>query len=157
MNAACCAWLTWSPGPELATRKASLTFAAPEPLPGRWDRLRIEQVVANLLSNAIKYGGGAPIAVCAEAAPDGVALTVQDRGAGIAPEFKARMFDRFEQGSSGTQGLGLGLYITRQIVESHGGTIEVSSPPGEGATFVVRLPRITEAGRRPSKSGDPAS
>ena len=59
-----------------------------------------------------------------------------------------RMFDRFEQGSSGTQGLGLGLYITRQIVESHGGSIEGFSPPGEGATFVVTLPRIAEHVRR---------
>jgi signal transduction histidine kinase/integral membrane sensor domain MASE1 len=141
--------------PELTLRKVKLSFRAPEPLPGRWDRLRIEQVVANLLSNAVKYGGGTPITVLAESQGDEeVVLTVQDQGAGIAPEFRARMFDRFEQGASGTQGLGLGLYITRQIVQSHGGSIDGSSPPGEGATFTVRLPRITEPVRRtPGKEG----
>ena len=133
--------------PDLATGKIKLTYQAPDPLPGRWDRLRMEQVIGNLLSNAVKYGGGQPITVRAEAEGDWVVLTVQDRGAGIATEFRHRMFDRFQQGASGTQGLGLGLYITRQIVESHGGTIEAVSPPGEGATFVVRLPRITEARR----------
>jgi signal transduction histidine kinase/integral membrane sensor domain MASE1 len=128
--------------PELSARHVPLTFDAPEPIPGRWDRLRLEQIVANLLSNAIKYGEGKPVDIRAFAEGDQVVLTVEDQGQGIEPAFVDRMFERFERGTTGTQGLGLGLYITRQIVESHGGTIEVLNRPGAGVTFTVRLPRI---------------
>ncbi len=137
--------------PELSARHVALTFRAPLPIPGRWDRLRLEQVVANLLSNAIKYGEGKPILVQASGEGDRVILTVEDQGQGVAPDFVGRMFDRFERGSTGTQGLGLGLYITRQIVESHGGTVEVENRPGAGATFIVRLPRIVEPRRTSSE------
>lgn len=112
------------------------------PVTGLWDRMRIEQVITNLLSNALKYGAGNPVDVELTAGDD-VCVTVRDRGIGIAAEDQARIFDRFERAVSGPRftGLGLGLWISRRLVEAHGGTIAVTSTAGEGATFVVRLPR----------------
>jgi two-component system, LuxR family, sensor kinase FixL len=113
------------------------------PAPLRLDRLRIEQVVANLLANAAKFGRGLPVTVRVWPAEDGAALEVADQGIGIAPEHQARVFERFERAVSSRSfgGLGLGLYVVRQIVEAHGGTIEVRSTEGAGSTFTVRLPR----------------
>jgi len=109
---------------------------------GRWDRTRLDQIVTNLISNAIKYGDGKPIAISV-ASDAGIArFTIRDQGIGIAPEMQSKIFERFERAISSRQitGLGLGLYITRQIVVAHGGTIEVESRPGEGSTFVLTLP-----------------
>ncbi len=113
-----------------------------EPANGRWDRQRIDQVVTNLVSNAIRYGLGKPIDVGMEATPTGVSIRVADRGKGIAPEDRERIFERFERASSRTYsaGLGLGLYIVRHIVSMHGGTIGVESEADRGSTFVVDLP-----------------
>ena len=110
---------------------------------GPWDRERLEQVVINLLSNALRYGARTPIEVSVAAAADAAILTVADQGEGIAPELQTRIFDKFERGVSSRHygGLGLGLYITRSIVEAHGGTIAVQSALGEGARFTVWLPR----------------
>ncbi len=117
-----------------------------EPTVGRWDRLRIEQVVTNLLSNAIKYAPGKPIEI--EVHPDGdlARLVVRDHGIGIAPAALGRIFGRYERAVPARHygGLGLGLYITHQIVEAHGGSISARSKPGEGATFTVELPRSLE-------------
>jgi PAS domain S-box-containing protein len=111
---------------------------------GSWDRFRIEQVFANLLTNALKYGKGKPITVTVEHSEDGrwAILSVRDEGMGIAPEHQARIFDRFERAVSSDEvsGLGLGLYITREIVGLHKGTISVESDLQRGARFVVRLP-----------------
>ena len=106
------------------------------------DRHRVEQVIASLLSNAMKYGAGSPIAL-ALAARDGVAvLTVADRGIGIAPEDQARIFQPFERAASARHygGLGLGLWVAREIIEAGGGAIRVESRPREGCTFHVELP-----------------
>ena len=113
-----------------------------EPVEGEWDRSRLEQVVANLLANALKYGPGAPIRIGLERR-DGVALlTMRDEGIGIAEADQGRIFERFERAVSETHygGFGLGLFIVRQILEAMGGRIEVTSAPGEGATFTVWLP-----------------
>jgi len=109
---------------------------------GEWDRSRIDQVITNLLANAIKYGRGAPIAVAVRAEPERAVIEVRDGGIGIAEEDQRRIFERFERAASPRQfsGLGLGLWITRSIVEAHGGTIAVESAPGQGACFVVQLP-----------------
>jgi two-component system, OmpR family, sensor kinase len=117
-------------------------------LRGRWDPMRLEQVITNLLSNAIKYGAGKPIAVRASATGDRVKLEVQDHGIGLDRDDAARIFQRFERAVSSRfyGGLGLGLYITRQIIEAHGGDIAVHSAPGEGATFTVTLPRVAGPG-----------
>jgi len=111
-------------------------------LRGRWDRLRLEQVITNLVDNAVKYGEGKPIHVRLEPHGDGARLTVRDEGIGIAPEHLPRLFGRFERAVSERNygGLGLGLYITRTLVEAMGGQVHVESTLGEGSTFTVDLP-----------------
>lgn len=113
---------------------------------GIWDKHRIDQVITNLLTNAIKYGEGKAIEVTTSATPTTVKISVKDHGIGIAPEFHDKIFDRFERAginSKGISGLGLGLYITHQIVQIHGGTITVESKVGEGSTFIVELPKTS--------------
>ena len=115
---------------------------ASAPIIARWDRGRIEQVITNLLSNAIKYGSGKEITLSAHAESDRVFVTVRDGGIGIAKADQERIFRAFERVDSAHRvgGLGLGLYIGRQIVTAHGGTLRVSSEPGRGSTFVLELP-----------------
>ncbi|QRK07625.1 PAS domain S-box protein [Archangium violaceum] len=122
----------------------AVTLHAPsEPLRGQWDAARLEQVLINLLGNATRYGQGRPIVVNIRADNDRAWLSVRDEGIGIAPEDLPRIFDRFERAVSRRHygGLGLGLYITRQIVESLGGQVRVESEPGQGSLFEVFLPR----------------
>ncbi|MBI3541923.1 MAG: HAMP domain-containing histidine kinase [Deltaproteobacteria bacterium] len=129
-------------GPEAERAGSRVSLSTPEPAVGRFDRNRINQVITNLLINAIKYGEGKPIELRVEVAGARGTLIVADLGMGIAPEQQQRIFERFERAVSGTNisGLGLGLYITRQIIEAHGGSIHVSSEPGRGSTFRVELP-----------------
>lgn len=107
------------------------------------DRFRIEQLVANFLTNAMKYGEGLPILVFVQRHGNEVKIAVQDQGMGIAPENQSRIFQRFERAVSAKNisGLGLGLYICKQIVEAHGGRIEVESALGAGARFTAMFPR----------------
>ncbi|MFP2961010.1 ATP-binding protein [Myxococcus sp. 1LA] len=109
---------------------------------GRWDRLRLEQVITNLVDNAVKYGNGKPIHVRLEPYDGGARLTVRDEGIGIAPEHLPRLFGRFERAVSERNygGLGLGLYITRTLVEAMGGRVQVESTLGQGSLFTVVLP-----------------
>ncbi|WP_225412611.1 CHASE domain-containing protein [Stigmatella hybrida] len=129
--------------PEAQRVESPLSVEAPDSVQGHSDRLRFEQVVENLLTNAIKYGAGKPIRIFLNEGAAGVVLRVEDQGIGIAPEHQARIFERFERAVSERNygGLGLGLYITRTIVELLGGTIRVQSQPGQGAAFTVELPR----------------
>src|SRR6185503_19785829 len=110
---------------------------------GAWDRLRLGQVVTNLLLNTIKYGEGNPIEISLESDERAAYLSVTDHGVGIAPEGRQRLFEMFERLGSrqGHAGFGLGLWISREIVEAMGGQIVVESQPGEGSTFRVILPR----------------
>lgn len=119
-----------------------LELQVPPFLPGVWDEFRIEQVVANLLTNAMRYGGGKPVRVTVEALPGEALVTVRDQGIGIAKEDQARIFGQFERAvdKKVAPGLGLGLYISWQIAQAHGGRIEVSSEPGQGSAFTLRLP-----------------
>jgi PAS domain S-box-containing protein len=134
-------------GEEARNAGCEVGVKAPLPVVGLWDHLRIEQVVVNLLSNALKYGAGKPIVVEAEILGDDARLAVRDSGIGIADADAQRIFVRFERAVPWRHyaGLGLGLYIARQITEAHGGRIAVESKPGEGALFSVRLPRWLEA------------
>jgi two-component system sensor kinase FixL len=119
-----------------------LTVNVP-PLRGRWDPLRLEQVVMNLVANAIKYGDGKPVEVTGTADNGMVHLDVTDHGIGLAPADLERIFDKFIRAVPAAHygGLGLGLYIARQIVEAHCGWIEAMSTLGAGSTFRVTLPR----------------
>ena len=118
------------------------------PVRGRFDRFRIEQVYVNLLTNAARYAPGAPVRVelslqhrAGGGTPDAV-VRVTDTGPGIALENQERIFHRFERAAAGSNvsGMGLGLYIARQIVQAHQGSLRVESTPGEGASFVITLP-----------------
>jgi signal transduction histidine kinase len=122
----------------------AITIAAPENLPVVGDEFRIEQVITNLLTNALRYGKGRPVAVTvglreqeAEAF-----VSVRDQGMGIAAADQERIFEQFEraEGASLVPGLGLGLYIARQIAQAHQGRLEVRSAPGEGAEFILSRP-----------------
>jgi PAS domain S-box-containing protein len=119
-----------------------LTIDASSPILGNWDRLRIEQVVANLLVNAIKYGAGSAIEIEVRSAEASAVIEVSDHGPGVEQADLLRIFQRFERASSIRHygGLGLGLYVSREIVEAHGGSITASNRPGGGARFAVRLP-----------------
>ena len=121
----------------------AVSLEAPPRLPGSWDDFRIEQVATNLLTNALRYGSGQPVDIGVRAVDGWAELSVRDHGMGIAPEDQERIFEQFERTEASREraaGLGLGLYITRQIVLAHGGSIEVCSAPAAGATFRVRLP-----------------
>lgn len=113
-----------------------------EPVEGHFDRLRMEQVLVNLLTNGLKYGKGLPIDITVTIESGVATLEFKDQGLGIEPQHHEKIFQRFERiNSSDTLGgMGLGLFITKQIVEAHGGTISVQSTLGHGATFIVKLP-----------------
>jgi PAS domain S-box-containing protein len=112
------------------------------PIRGFWDRLRLEQVTANLLRNAMIYGVGKPIEIEARSSDHHAMIRVRDHGIGIEKEKHEKIFLRYERAAPNANygGLGLGLYIARQLVEAHQGTIRVDSEPGEGSTFSVELP-----------------
>lgn len=133
-----------------ATGGIPLEVRTPGAVIGEWDRLRLEQVVTNLLANAFKFGEGRPICLSLSASECTAELSVADQGIGIAPEDFERIFRQFERvvvrRSFG--GLGMGLYIARQIVEAHGGRIEVESAEARGATFKVTLPLQPPPARR---------
>jgi signal transduction histidine kinase len=124
----------------------TIELAPMSPVTGMWDQFRIEQIFANLLTNALRYGEKKPILVDYEVLRDGdadkVHIRVRDHGIGISPENLQRIFAPFERAlnSNSSGGLGLGLYITRQLAESHGGSVSVESRVGEGSTFTVVLP-----------------
>ncbi|HEX5750861.1 MAG TPA: ATP-binding protein [Archangium sp.] len=124
---------------------------------GRWDRLRLERVLTNLLSNAFKYGKGKPIELRVERTEGHGRLSVRDQGPGIPEAQQRAIFERFQKAPARgekKEGFGLGLYIVRQLVEAHGGSIHVESREGEGATFTVELPWAV-AGREVEASAQP--
>ncbi|MEO5969312.1 MAG: ATP-binding sensor histidine kinase [Bdellovibrionia bacterium] len=109
---------------------------------GMFDRLRIEQVVTNLLTNAMKFGAEKPIDIAVSSKGNIAEVSIRDHGIGIAKTEQARIFEAFERAVSAKKfaGLGLGLYITKEIISAHGGTISITSEPGEGACFKIELP-----------------
>ena len=109
---------------------------------GEWDRFRLDEAFSNVISNAIKYGTGHPVDIKLQAMDGKALLVVEDHGIGIDPDDLSRIFGRFERtmASKNYGGLGLGLYITRQIVEQHGGSIRAENVSSGGARFVIEVP-----------------
>ncbi|MCS3840782.1 signal transduction histidine kinase [Pseudomonas sp. JAI111] len=128
--------------PQIDAAETAVTFTADQPVVGNWDEFRIEQVISNLLTNALRYGGKGTIDVRVFTQDGQARVEVQDRGIGISEENQRRIFQQFERVSAKTvvAGLGLGLFISEQIVTAHGGSITVESRIGEGALFRVCLP-----------------
>ncbi|WNZ61376.1 HAMP domain-containing sensor histidine kinase [Myxococcus sp. MxC21-1] len=138
--------------PELALSGATLQVHADTPMPGLWDRSRLDQIVTNLLSNAIKYGESKPIEIQVGGDARTALLEVRDQGIGIPAEQQALIFRAFERAVSSRHygGLGLGLHIVSQLVERLGGAVRVQSEAGRGAIFTVLLPRSGPAAPRPA-------
>ncbi|MFJ2536440.1 MULTISPECIES: hybrid sensor histidine kinase/response regulator [unclassified Pseudomonas] len=133
---------------QIEAAETEVSFTASEPVEGSWDEFRIEQVISNLMTNALRYGGRSPIQVRVYREGDEARVEVQDHGIGISEENQKRIFQQFERVSAKTvvAGLGLGLFISEQIVAAHGGSIVVESQINEGALFRVCLP-IEENGK----------
>ncbi len=131
---------------QAAAANTTLQLCVHPPVEGWWDEFRIEQVIVNLLTNALRYGGGGTVEVDVQEVGCHVRIDVRDHGKGIAPDYIDRIFEPYERGarSGEPKGLGLGLYISRQLATSHGGELTVHSTPGQGATFSLLLP-CTEA------------
>jgi signal transduction histidine kinase len=107
------------------------------------DPSRLDQVLVNLLANAARHAGGAPIEIKLWTSDKETCVRVRDSGPGIPEAVRSRLFEPFARAPGAAPGLGLGLYISREIVEAHGGRIETTTARGEGTAFTVRLPRAT--------------
>lgn len=127
---------------QLSSSNIEVQLDIAEDVTGIWDAYRIEQVFTNLLTNAIKYGAGKPINITVKKEADTAYLVVCDHGIGINKQDHARVFQQFERAisASSISGLGLGLYIAKQIIETHGGRINLASELGHGSEFTVELP-----------------
>jgi signal transduction histidine kinase len=127
---------------QAASTGSTLALVPHDQVLGCWDEFRIEQVIVNLLTNALRYGCGQPVEVSVLMDGDSVRVDVRDGGKGIAPADIERIFEPYERGARNGEpkGLGLGLYISRQLATSHGGELRVTSRPGEGSTFSLLLP-----------------
>ncbi|MEW5854655.1 MAG: HAMP domain-containing sensor histidine kinase [Myxococcota bacterium] len=130
---------------------------SPGPVLGRWDAVALQQVVQNLLGNAVKYGDGKPVVVRVVEVGEQVHVEVEDHGIGISAQDLPRIFQRFERAASARNygGLGLGLWLSRQIVRQMGGDITVESAVGSGSTFTVVVPRRLGAREVPERSVKP--
>lgn len=128
---------------DVAARAACELTVDARSVRGTWDPDRLDQVITNLLSNALKYGRGKPVSVECSEDGDRARIVVRDGGIGIAPEDQTRIFERFERASGDHHdgGLGLGLWIVREIVAEHGGEVRVESALGAGTEIAVTLPR----------------
>jgi signal transduction histidine kinase len=122
--------------------QAQLKLQVKAPVMVNWDRRRIEQVIFNLLGNALLYGRGSQIELTVTSGGGYVYLSVKDSGPGISKEKQKKVFNKFDRGSQSREisGLGLGLYLAREIVTLHNGSISVESAPQRGSTFKIQLP-----------------
>lgn len=127
--------------------KILLSVDAPKSVVTLCDKVRMEQVITNLISNAMKYGSGKPVSVSVAKQRDVVIVTVKDHGIGIPGDKKEMIFNLFERGVDGSQykGLGIGLYISNQIIRAHNGSITVHSRVNHGSEFSVLLPVVTKS------------
>lgn len=127
---------------ELNSKHYRVSFNVMDDEYGNWDQLRIEQVIINLLNNAIKYGERKPIEVSVYKEGAFAVFTIRDHGPGIAIKEQERIFRKFERASSTKNygGFGIGLFVSKTIVDAHKGSIEVRDGEGGGAVFTVKLP-----------------
>jgi signal transduction histidine kinase len=127
---------------QLTNVGSSVTTEIEDGIVGSLDQIRIEQIADNLLVNVVKYAPGQPLRVSLGRAGGLATLVVEDRGPGIAEDKQQTIFERFERGDtrSSAGGLGLGLFIVKELVDGQGGSIRVQSRVGEGARFIVELP-----------------
>jgi PAS domain S-box-containing protein len=127
---------------QAARTQSPISLWAEARVSGLWDRLRLDQVITNLVSNALKYGKGKPVEIEVREEMGRALVRVRDHGIGIDPDQQRKIFQRFERVVAPREygGFGLGLWISRQIVEASGGQIEVESTLGDGATFTLSLP-----------------
>ena len=127
---------------QISAAQSRVNFTACQSVTGQWDEFRIEQVVSNLLTNALRYGARKPVEVSVYVEGANAIIDVRDQGIGISEENQQRIFHQFERvaGSDVVNGLGLGLFISEQIIAAHNGSINVHSTLGEGALFRVSLP-----------------
>ncbi len=140
--------------PQAQRQGCPLLLTGPPSLPGTWDPLRLDEVISNLVTNAMKYGAGKPVTLGLGDTGDAATVTVTDQGPGIDPEDQTRIFEQFERAAPDTLGgLGLGLWIVRHLVEAHGGTVTLTSTPGSGSQFTVRLPKTTPPPSEPPTPG----
>lgn len=127
----------------LKEKKIKLTVKEEDKnIKGYWDKIRLEQAISNLIANAIKYGNGKPINVLTKKTDSGIEIKVKDKGKGIIKEDRSRIFKVFNRGSDvkDYKGIGVGLFLTKQIIEAHGGEIGLFSKEGEGSVFTIKLP-----------------
>ena len=119
----------------------TIEFSKSSPLYVQGDKIRLEQVFSNLISNALKYGDMKPIKISTESSDNKAIISISDQGIGIAKEDQARIFERFERATSRNliSGIGVGLFISKKIIEAHNGEVLVKSEPGKGSTFTVVL------------------
>jgi two-component system OmpR family sensor kinase len=136
-------------------RGVPLRAVVPAAVPACFDRVRVEQALAHLVSNALKYGQGKPVDVVLEQGERAARVTVRDRGIGVDPGERERIFGRFERAVSTRHygGFGLGLFVARRTAEEHGGTLSVEATPEGGATFVLELPLAGPAAGLPAAAG----
>lgn len=128
---------------DLKKQKYKLKINFESPVIGKWDKVRLEQVITNLFSNAIKYGGGKPINIQIYKSGKNAKFIISDSGIGITSEEQKIIFELFKRASGPGEykkGLGIGLFITYQIIKIHGGKIKVSSIPDKGTSFAIELP-----------------
>lgn len=122
--------------------KVEMLYEGPERLLASFDTIRLGQVITNLLKNAVKYGGSSPVRITVTQKVREIHIEITDEGPGIPPEHQKRIFEPFVRANrdAGVSGLGMGLYISRKIMEAHGGGLEVSRSSAEGTTFRATLP-----------------
>jgi PAS domain S-box-containing protein len=138
--------------PQASWSRCDVRVSYGPPCLGLWDGPRLVQVVTSIVANAVKFGVGKPVQVLLHDEGGSGAVSVIDHGIGVAPEDRETIFERFERRASLTNygGLGLDLWVTRELLRQMGGSVEVGDTPGGGATFTVHVPKHPEIDQRPS-------
>lgn len=128
--------------PKIKEEEYILTYFQEDKITGLWDKVRIEQVVSNILSNALKYGSGKPIEITVRSNYSKAQVIIKDHGIGVPKDKQKKVFQLFERGvpQEEYKGLGVGLFITREIVRAHQGELTFSSKPRHGSVFTINLP-----------------